>query len=100
MKDIPKAVEDAEDRHQRLIALDRAHVWHPFTQMQTWLEPLPGDEAVIIYHASGSWLFDTCGRKSLGAFSSLRVNVDGNHPAGIDRDIRLPLERLEHPTLH
>ncbi len=42
MSDIPE-LEPAEVRHQRLAALDRAHVWHPFTQMQTWLEPLPGD---------------------------------------------------------
>ena len=62
MGDIPN-LEEPEARHQRLAALDRAHVWHPFTQMQTWIEPLPGDEPVIIDHASGSWLFDTRGRK-------------------------------------
>src|SRR3989440_9598626 len=99
MKDIPKAVEDAEDRHQRLTALDRAPVWHPFTQMQTWLEPLPGDEPVIIDHASGSWLFDTRGRKYLDAISSLWVNVHGHHRAEIDSAIRLQLERVAHTTL-
>ena len=51
---IPAVPEDPEQRHQRLVELDRAHVWHPFTQMQTWLEPLPGDEPVIIEHARGS----------------------------------------------
>ena len=61
--EIPTVPEEAEARHQRLLALDRAHVWHPFTQMQTWLEPLPGDEPVIIDHARGCWLFDTKGRK-------------------------------------
>jgi len=99
MKDIPKVVEDAEDRHQRLTTLDRAHVWHPFTQMQTWLEPLPGDEPVIIDHASGSWLFDTRGRKYLDAISSLWVNVHGHHRAEIDSAIRLQLERVAHTTL-
>ena len=99
MKEIPKVVEDAEDRHQRLTALDRAHVWHPFTQMQTWLEPLPGDEPVIIDHASGSWLFDTRGRKYLDAISSLWVNVHGHHRTEIDSAIRLQLERVAHTTL-
>src|SRR5260221_219140 len=99
MKDIPKAVEDAEQRHQRLTAMDRAHLWHPFTQMQTWLEPLPGDEPVIIDHASGSWLFDTRGRKYLDAISSLWVNVHGHHRAEIDSAIRLQLERVAHTTL-
>src|SRR5256714_7258933 len=99
MKDIPKAVEDAEDRHQRLAALDKAHVWHPFTQMQTWLEPLPGDEPLIIDHARGSWLFDTRGRKYLDAVSSLWVNVHGHHRAEIDSAIKLQLEYVAHTTL-
>src|SRR5216110_474684 len=99
MKDIPKAVEDAEQRHQRLTAMDRAHLWHPFTQMQTWLEPLPGDEPVIIDHAQGSWLFDTRGRKYLDAISSLWVNVHGHHRPEIDSAIRLQLEHVAHTTL-
>src|SRR3982751_1820115 len=99
MSDIPKVVEDAEARHQRLTALDRAHVWHPFTQMQTWLEPHPGDEPVIIDHARGSWLFDTRGRKYLDAISSLWVNVHGHRKEEIDRAIKLQLEYVGHTTL-
>src|SRR3989454_1546966 len=86
-------------RHQRLVALDRAHLWHPFTQMQTWLEPLPGDEPVIIEHARGSWIFDTRGRKYLDAISSLWVNVHGHHRPEIDSAIRLQLEHVAHTTL-
>ncbi|HEY5677348.1 MAG TPA: adenosylmethionine--8-amino-7-oxononanoate transaminase [Myxococcales bacterium] len=99
MSDIPTAPEEAEARHQRLAALDRAHVWHPFTQMQTWLEPLPGDEPVIIDHANGCWLFDTRGRKYLDAISSLWVNVHGHHRAEIDSALRLQLEHVAHTTL-
>jgi adenosylmethionine-8-amino-7-oxononanoate aminotransferase len=98
MSDIPQ-LEDAEARHQRLAALDRAHVWHPFTQMQTWLDPLPGDEPVIIDHAQGSWLFDTRGRKYLDAISSLWVNVHGHHRPEIDSAIKLQLEYVAHTTL-
>jgi adenosylmethionine-8-amino-7-oxononanoate aminotransferase len=99
MKEIPKVPEDAEARHQRLTELDRAHVWHPFTQMQTWLEPLAGDEPVIIDHATGSWLFDTRGRKYLDAISSLWVNLHGHHRTELDSAIRLQLERVAHTTL-
>ncbi|HMC34652.1 MAG TPA: adenosylmethionine--8-amino-7-oxononanoate transaminase, partial [Myxococcales bacterium] len=99
MSEIPKTIEDAESRHQRLMALDRAHLWHPFTQMQTWLEPLPGDEPVIIEHARGSWIFDTRGRKYLDAISSLWVNVHGHHRPEIDSAIRLQLEHVAHTTL-
>src|SRR5438552_1439982 len=100
MSDIPTAPEDAEARHQRLAALDRAHVWHPFTQMQTWLEPLPGDEPVIIDHAQGSWLFDTRGRKYLDAVSSLWVNVHGHHRREIDSAIKLPAELSRRAPRH
>src|SRR5712691_1045353 len=99
MGDIPAVPEDAEARHQRLAALDRAHVWHPFTQMQTWLEPLPGDEPLIIDHARGCWLFDTRGRKYLDAISSLWVNLHGHHRAEIDSAIKLQLEYVAHTTL-
>jgi adenosylmethionine-8-amino-7-oxononanoate aminotransferase len=98
MGDIPN-LEDPEARHQRLAALDRAHVWHPFTQMQTWLEPLPGDEPLIVDHARGSWLFDTRGRKYLDAVSSLWVNVHGHHRTEIDSAIKLQLEYVAHTTL-
>src|SRR4051812_3770356 len=99
MGEIPAAPENDEERHQRLAALDRAHVWHPFTQMQTWLDPLPGDEPLIIDHARGSWLFDTRGRKYLDAISSLWVNVHGHHRPEIDSAIRLQLESVAHTTL-
>ena len=56
-ENIPAAPEDPQDRTQRLLALDRAHLWHPFTQMQGWSEPSEGDEPVIIDHARGAWLF-------------------------------------------
>src|SRR3954470_6224564 len=99
MSEIPRHIEEADARTQRLTALDRAHLWHPFTQMQTWLEPLPGDEPLIIDHARGSWLFDTRGRKYLDAISSLWVNVHGHHRAEIDSAIKLQLEYVAHTTL-
>src|SRR5256885_14519854 len=97
--EIPGAPEGSQTRHERLTSLDRAHVWHPFTQMQTWLEPLPGDEPVIIDHARGCWLFDTKGRKYLDAISSLWVNVHGHRKPEIDRAIKLQLEYVGHTTL-
>src|SRR3954467_9531479 len=99
MSDIPTAPEAAEARHQRLTSLDRAHVWHPFTQMQTWLEPLPGDEPVIIDHARGSWLFAPKGRTNPDPISSLWVNVHGHRKPEIDRAIKLQLEYVGHTTL-
>ncbi len=92
-------LDEQQVRHQRLTALDRAHVWHPFTQMSTWLDPLPGDEPVIIDHATGSWLFDTLGRKYLDGVSSLWVNLHGHRKMEIDSAIKLQLASVAHSTL-
>src|SRR5258706_9393121 len=90
---------DRAERHQRLAALDRAHVWHPFTQKQGWIEPEPGDEPLIIDHAKGVWLWDTRGRKYIDAISSLWVNVHGHRKDEIDSAIRLQLASCAHTTL-
>src|SRR2546430_2206124 len=60
-------------RHDReqLVAVDKAHVWHPFTQMQGWL----ASEPLIAERAEGCWLVDTDGRRYLDGVSSLWVNV-------------------------
>jgi adenosylmethionine-8-amino-7-oxononanoate aminotransferase len=57
-------------------ALDRAHVWHPYTQHGTAPEPIP------IVRAEGSYLYDASGRKILDAISSWWVTLHGHaHPA-------------------
>src|SRR5437763_7943592 len=96
---IPSAMEDPQARLDRLLALERAHVWHPFTQMQDWLTPGEGDEPVVIDHARGAWLFDTLGRKYLDGVSSLWVNVHGHRKPEIDSAIRLQLQKVAHTTL-
>jgi len=91
-------LEKAE-RHERLLALDRTHVWHPFTQMAGWMESPEGDEPVIIDHAKGSWLWDTRGRKYLDGCSSLWVNLHGHRRPEIDSAIRLQMSSAAHTTL-
>jgi adenosylmethionine---8-amino-7-oxononanoate aminotransferase len=57
------------------IALDRRHVWHPYTQMQLAPPPLP------VARAEGVYLYLEDGRQILDAISSWWVNLHGhNHP--------------------
>lgn len=57
------------------LALDRAHVWHPYTQMQTAPPALP------VVRAEGVWLELADGRRILDGISSWWVNLFGhNHP--------------------
>lgn len=54
---------------------DRAHVWHPYTQMLTQPPPLP------IVRGEGVYLYTEDGRKILDGISSWWVNIHGHsHP--------------------
>ncbi len=83
------------DDTRRLADLDRAHLWHPFTQMQSWA---PEDE-LIIDAAEGFELIDTEGRRYLDGVSSLWVSVHGHRVPEIDAAIRAQLDQVAHSTL-
>jgi len=78
---------------QRLAALDRDAVWHPFTQMAEYREPL------MIVAGEGNYLIDAAGRRYLDGVSSLWCNVHGHRRAEIDQAIREQLDRVAHTTL-
>ena len=79
----------------RLVALDFAHVWHPFTQMQGWLS----SEPLVIERGEGCWLIDVDGRRYLDGVSSLWVTVHGHRVPEIDQAIADQLGRIGHSTL-
>jgi len=61
--------------NQDWIAADRAHVWHPYTQMRTAPPPIP------VVRAEGVYLHTADGRRIIDAISSWWVNIHGhNHP--------------------
>ncbi len=63
----------------RLLASDRAHQWHPFTQMRDWCAP--DHEPVVIVSGQGAMLRDSRGREYLDGNSSIWTNLHGhNHP--------------------
>jgi adenosylmethionine-8-amino-7-oxononanoate aminotransferase len=82
-------------RTRRLAELDHAHVWHPFTQMQAWVE----EDPVIIERGEGFELVDTDGRRYLDGVSSLWVSVHGHQVPEIDDAVRSQLSRIAHSTL-
>jgi adenosylmethionine-8-amino-7-oxononanoate aminotransferase len=72
-----------------LLAADRQHVWHPFTQHLDAPDPLP------IARARGAELFTTEGRRFLDLISSWWVTLHGHcHPA-IAHAIARQAETLE-----
>jgi len=74
---------------------DRTYLWHPFTQMQEWVQEPP----LIIERGDGPYLIDTEGRRYLDGVSSVWVNVHGHRHPTLDRALRRQLRSIAHSTL-
>jgi len=75
-------------------ALDKKHLWHPFTQMKEWVEC----PQLVIQRGKGSYLYDTQGRKYLDGVSSLWANIHGHSHPALVKAIRSQLRELDHST--
>jgi adenosylmethionine---8-amino-7-oxononanoate aminotransferase len=78
-----------------LVAADRAHLWHPFTQQRGWIDERP----VIVERAEGTDLIDVDGRRYIDGVSSLWCNVHGHAHPRIDAAVRAQLDRVAHSTM-
>jgi adenosylmethionine-8-amino-7-oxononanoate transaminase len=76
--------------------LDRAHVWHPFTQMRDG--NAPGAEPVVIVSGEGAVLKAEDGREYLDGNSSIWTNLHGHRRPEIDAAIRAQLDRIAHSS--
>ena len=79
-----------------LIAADRAHLWHPFTQQQGWCGT---DEPLVIERAQGTTLYDSDGRAYIDGVSSLWCNVHGHRHPALDAAVRAQLDQVAHSTM-
>jgi adenosylmethionine---8-amino-7-oxononanoate aminotransferase len=76
--------------------LDKAHVWHPFTQMADWIAP--DHRPIVLTSGRGAWLEDSLGGRYLDGNSSIWTNIHGhNHPV-LNQAIRDQLERVAHTS--
>lgn len=65
-------------------------IWHPYTQMQTALPPIP------IVKGAGALLFDEAGKSYIDAVSSWWTNIHGHAHPYIAKKVAEQLTRLEH----
>jgi adenosylmethionine---8-amino-7-oxononanoate aminotransferase len=82
-------------RREELEALDKAHLWHPFTQMKEW----NAARSLIIERGEGCYLYDVEGNRYLDGVSSLWVTTHGHQTPEIDAAVRAQLEKVAHSTL-
>ncbi|MEI6339683.1 MAG: aminotransferase class III-fold pyridoxal phosphate-dependent enzyme, partial [Verrucomicrobiota bacterium] len=77
-----------------LLAADRAHLWHPFTQMKAWCDP--GSEPLVLVEGEGAILRDSEGREYLDGNSSIWTNIHGHRHPKITAAIKGQLDRVAH----
>ncbi|UOE75938.1 adenosylmethionine--8-amino-7-oxononanoate transaminase [Parageobacillus thermoglucosidasius] len=81
--------------YEQLEQWDKEYVWHPFTQMKTYVQEHP----LIIERGSGSYLFDVNGNKYLDGYASLWVNVHGHNDPELNEALHMQIETIAHSTL-
>ncbi|GKS14662.1 adenosylmethionine-8-amino-7-oxononanoate aminotransferase [Paenibacillus chitinolyticus] len=81
--------------YEQLAELNKAHLWHPFTQMKDYNTSVP----VIIERGDGVRLFDTEGKAYYDGFSSVWLNVHGHCVPELNQAIIRQLELVAHSTL-
>ncbi len=84
------------NRLENLCRTDKAHVWHPFTQMRDWCAP--GHEPLVITRGRGSILTDARGNDYLDGNSSIWTNIHGHSHPAIIAAIRGQAEALAHSS--
>ena len=82
------------DSIEELRRLDKAHLWHPFTQMQDWCAS--DEDPLIIASGKGAILTDVEGNEYLDGNSSIWTNLHGHQHPVIDAAIREQLDQIAH----
>jgi len=79
-----------------LIASDKRHCWHPFTQMRDWCAT--EHEPLVLVEGEGAILRDSEGREYIDGNSSIWTNIHGHRHPKINAAIRDQLERVAHTS--
>lgn len=73
---------------------DKSYSWHPFTQMQEYLE----HEPLHITRAKGCWLYDNKGRRYLDGNASNWTNIHGHSNPELNQALIQQLENLQQSS--
>jgi adenosylmethionine---8-amino-7-oxononanoate aminotransferase len=80
--------------NERLLAAEKRHVWHPFTQMKAWCAP--EHQPLILVEGEGAILRDIAGREYIDGNSSIWTNIHGHRHPKIHAAIKRQLDRVAH----
>jgi len=78
-----------------IVALDRAHVWHPYTPMDAWKTTDP----IVVTRARGAWLEDADEKRFIDGNASWWVAALGHGHPRLLAAMRAQAETLAHCSL-
>jgi len=84
-----------KELYQDLASKNKQYLWHPFTQMQDYIN----DEPLIISHGKDRKLFDVLGNEYYDGVSSIWLNVHGHNIKELNEAITEQLNKVAHSTL-
>jgi len=87
-------VNNSSSYTESLSARDHRHIWHPFTQQQSWC----AQESLVIVSGSGALLTDSRGRSYLDGNSSIWTNIHGHAHPRIVEAVSRQLATLDHTS--
>jgi adenosylmethionine-8-amino-7-oxononanoate aminotransferase len=82
--------------HDALITADKAHTWHPFTQMADWCAP--EHEPLMLVSGEGALLRDSLGRDYIDGNSSIWTNLHGHRHPRLDAALQRQVGRVAHTS--
>ena len=81
---------------EKLRQADKAHLWHPFTQMRDWCAA--GHDPLVLVEGRGSMLVDAAGHEYLDGNSSIWTSIHGHSHPHIVRAIQTQAAKLAHSS--
>jgi adenosylmethionine-8-amino-7-oxononanoate transaminase len=83
------------DLYNELAKKNKKYVWHPFTQMQDYIN----EDPLIISHGKDRKLYDVLGNEYYDGVSSIWLNVHGHNIHELNEAIQEQLNKVAHSTL-
>ncbi|MEM9446286.1 MAG: adenosylmethionine--8-amino-7-oxononanoate transaminase [Verrucomicrobiota bacterium] len=78
------------------ITWDRKHLWHPFTPIDSWLDP--SYSPILIENGEGAHLIDQNGKKYLDGNSSIWTNLHGHAHPELTEAINEQAAKISHSS--
>ena len=85
-------MRDNDPDLNKLYSWDKEFVWHAFTQMAEYKEPL------LIERGEGVYLFDTDGNRYIDGSASMWCNIHVSYHSRLDAAISNQLTKVAHTT--